>query len=78
MGVFVHMAMPAASVCDSVCICVFLCACVQFVVVCIAFGCEGMTECRYVHVFMSICVPYCVYCMPLCVCVCKGQGGALC
>lgn len=29
MGEFVHMAMPAASVCDRVCICVFSCAYVQ-------------------------------------------------
>ncbi len=32
VGLFVHMAMPAASVCDRIRICIFLCAYVQCVV----------------------------------------------
>lgn len=36
MGLFVHMAMPVASVCDRVRICVLLGAYVQYVVVFIA------------------------------------------
>lgn len=67
MGAFVHMAMPAASVCDRVCICVFLRAFVQYVVVFIAFGCECMTVCRQVIVFVSASVLDCVYCTPMCV-----------
>lgn len=69
MGVFVHMAMPAASVCDRVCICIFSRAYVQYCV-CVrrTFGCECMTACtRRVIVFVSACVPDCVYCTPMCV-----------
>lgn len=64
MRVFVHMAMPAAMVCDRVCMCVFS-VCIGTVCggVHCTFWCDCMTECRQLIVFVSACV----YGMTMCV-----------
>lgn len=64
--------MPAASVCAVVCICVFLCAYMEYVVVHIRVQ---------VNVFVCMCVRMYAYAHvegDMVTCVCSGQGGASC